>query len=327
MGNLPMVLDEFSQRDPEVLKEWVEIFTGGRDKLRGAQGGGLVDLGMEWQTVLIGGSNTSVCDTLRAAKNGDAMATRIVEFFVDLPTTIKHAKGDELKDALDANSGFAGDMIAKALVQPEWRAHLAKQLPILREQFIDKYGFASEDRYKVRLLAAVTAMSMLIKKIDLISFSIDRIVEWAVETIRKQTQAPEAKLEGHCQVLSRFLAEHLQGTLKVQDKFRQGHQAPPIIEPTRGLVVRVEEKPGRVYVEEKALRRWLQKEQVPYTDFMHDLFDKKVVLNSRRFMTLGAGTRWAMGQIVAVEIDGKHPLMGGAVEGLEEKVVQLRRPS
>jgi hypothetical protein len=326
MGNLPMVLDEFSQRDPESLKEWVEIFTGGRDKLRGAQGGGLVDLGMEWQTILIGGSNNSVCDTLRAAKNGDAMATRVVEFFVDLPTTVKHSKGDELKDALDANSGFAGDLLAKALVQPEWRNFMVDILPKLRQQFIDKYSFASEDRYKVRLLAAVTAISMLIKKLDLISFSIDRITEWAVSTIVAQTRSPTSVLEANAQILARFLAESLQGTLKVRSPWSPGRAEPPIIEPTRGLYVRVEETSGRVFIEEKALRRWLQKEQIPYSEFIFDLKDKGVIVNPRRLITLGAGTKWALGQVATIEVDGKHEVMSGIIpEALQaEKIVPFR---
>lgn len=316
MGNLPLIIDEFTQRDPEMLKEWIEIFTGGRDKLRGTPGGGLIDLGMEWQTILISGSNSSVVDALHAAKNGGPMSTRVIEFIME-KKKVDHSKGDQLKDALDANSGFAGDRLVRYLLQPEVHGRLSDDLQRLREGITKTYSLQSTDRYRIRLLAAVGVIAPIVRHLDLATFSADRVMEWAANEIVARARADITADETNANALARFIDEHQDCILAVDGPWTHSgrisivHRAPH-----RKVLMRTEEKGKRIFIQHRALQMWLQKEQIPWREMVKDLMAKGIIVSEKRTITLGAGTSYGYGQTPVVELDGANPTFSGLKDQL-----------
>ena len=314
LGALPVIFDELNNRDTETVSEFVQVFTTGRDKQRGAGDGQLVHQANSWQTILITGANLSLVDTLKSTRGRDAMATRVMEFTVDLPQNIKHWAGDSLKDQLLNNAGHAGDAYIRALVQPETLDYVKKALPKLREDIIQKNKFSSEHRFWVRTLASVSVASVIIKHLGLLSFSADRILDWALETLLNRRDFAAGEIYEGSHMLTRFLSENLWGTLVMPGPWKVGKNLPPLKEPIRDLVVRYELEGGKMFVEERVLRVWMNKEGVSWQDLLAELKKKGILVANRRLMTLGAGTHYARGQSPCIVIAAEHPAMSGVVQ-------------
>lgn len=323
LGSLPVIFDELNNRDPETIREFAQIFTTGRDKLRGTGDGQLIHSANSWQTIMITGSNLSLVDTLKSARAGDAMAMRVIEFSVDLPKTIEHGQGDRLKDQLFANAGHAGDAYIRALVQPETLAYVKAALPKIRDEIIKKHRFSSEHRFWVRTLASVSVAAVIVKHLGLISFSPDRIVDWAIDHLTNRNKFSAGELYEGSHMLARFLSANLWGTLVMPGPYERGkRQMPAIKEPTRDLIIRYEIDGGKIYIEERELRSWMNKEGVSWQDLMGELEQKGILVASHRLSTLGAGTHYSHGQTPCLIISAMHPAMSGVLEDVV-KVVQM----
>lgn len=310
MGNLPILRDEYSQRDPEILKEEVQIFTEGRDKQRGTSDGGLMGLGASWQTVMITASNTSVCDTLGLARNGTAMADRVVEFVVAIPKTTEHWKGEGLKRQLEGNAGHAGDLFLRYILQPEIYSYVRNLVDKVREDLIKKHGLTTDKRFVARLFAGVAVAGAVVRQAGLLDVSADRIMEWAAETLfTDEWYSKDAPSQPRYEV-GRFLTEHIQNTLVVQDKFeRGGPRSLPLKEPTRSLIIRQEVKTERVYISKNILKKWVVNAGLTWKDFMSDLHKSGCLLSDNRLITLSAGSDYTSGQVQCIELDRSHEIL------------------
>lgn len=320
MGNLPIIRDEYTQRDPEILKEEIQIFTEGRDKQRGTSEGGLINLGPSWQTVMIAGSNTSLMDTLKAAKNGDAMSCRVIEFVVDIPKNLAHWKGDELKNNIDNNAGFAGDIFMRALLQEKTLSYVKSLLPKVREDIIKRHNLTSDKRFLARTLAGIAVAGHMVKHLGLIDFSIDRIMEWAQDSLfgvggtwyHKDKEDPSF-------MLARFLGESLDNTLIMPGPFRSRAYEVPLKSPTKKITIRHEVSSNKIFIELKALRSWMQKEEQPWKDLMSSLSESGLLLHAEKLITLAAGTNMVTGRVPCLEIRSNHPILTGVVMDIDKK--------
>ena len=325
MGSLPVIFDELNNRDPESVAEFVQIFTTGRDKQRGGMDGGLVRQGNAWQTILLTGANISLIDTLKAARGRDALSTRVMEFSVDLPKTLAHWNGDVLKDQLAANAGLAGEAYMKSLVQPEILAYVKTALPKLRNDLIRKCGFQSQHRFWVRTLASVSVASVIVKHLGLLSFSPDRIIDWAVGVLTERGRFAAGELYEGSQMLTRFLSAHIASTMVMPRAWKQGERdVPPVKEPVRDLVVRYELDTGRVIIDERELRKWMTTQGVSWEDLLLELERKGLMAARNRPMTLGAGTVYARGQTPCLVINGSNPAMSGLLQTVVGDVKEQR---
>jgi len=322
MGNLPVIRDEYTQRDPEALREEIQIFTEGRDKQRGAADGTLINMGASWQTIMIAGSNTSLVDTLRAAKNGEAMAGRIVEFIVDIPKNAQHWRGDALKDAMDDNAGFAGELFMRSVLQPANMTYLKNCLPQIREDLIKKHGLASDQRFVARWLAGVAVAGLVVRHLGLLDISTDRIIDWAQERLfNEDTASFRGRADEPSHMLARFLSDNLQSTLVMPGPFVPKQKQLPIKLPTRSLIIRQEVSSGKMFIEVKALRAWMQEQEQTWKDLMDDLKAKGLLINPSRYITLSAGTDMATGQVPCVELNSEHPLLTGVLAEVKKEQV------
>ena len=209
----------------------------------------------------------------------------------------------------------------KRLVQPETLAWVKKALPAMREEIAKKYGFTSEHRFWARTLASVAVASTIVKDLRLVSFSPDRILEWALETLVSAKESEVGHTQEASHVIARFLASRINETLVMPHEWRPSERKVlPMKVPQRGLVVRHEFENGRISIDERALREFLSAEGVSWQSMIIELKEKKMLLNYRRMVTLGAGTEIVTGQIPCLEIDAKHPVMSGHLRVIEETV-------
>lgn len=325
-GNIACTYDELYNRDPDVIRRFVLMFTNGRDKDRGTSDGTLRHVRSEWQTILLLASNNSIVDILSSMDGTDAPAYRILEFIMDTPKDLAGQRGDQLKQQLDNNSGYAADLYLRTLVQPATLNYIKAALPKWTDQVWQRTGLDKEHRFWVRTIASVIAAGTLVKHANILDFSIDRMAGWAIEQVqgKKITQEEVANTRTSISAMVAFLDTHLLDTLVVQKAFRPGPggASPPLVQPKRNMHIRYELETQKAFVEENVLKKWLVKMGINSDGFYHELKQKGVLLARGRRMTLGAGTPMASGQSVVVELDCGHPAMSGSLRIVDNIVVQ-----
>ena len=319
LGNLPVIFDELDAHDPVLLREFVVMFTNGRDKMRADQGGQKIHhTQSSWQTILVAACNRSLVDTLDAQGDTEAPGLRILEFEATLPKEIKHVHGDKLKRALEASAGHAGDAYLRYLVNPEVMSFMRRAIPQWTEEIWHNTKLSSEHRFWVRTLGAVAAASHVVRRLDLLAFDPQRIIEWACNDLqRRATERAYVKLTGHMDInvtlLGQFLNEHVPETIVCNiwpAQRNRNEQVSVLREPRARLVARIETVGQRVLIDVMALRIWLVKHGMAVHYFVGGLRTAGIV-TAQKPMNLGLGTKWSSAPVPCIEIDTSSSVMSG----------------
>lgn len=322
LGNLPVIYDELANRDPDAIKEFVLTFTNGRDRMRGSVDGTIHHTLASWQTILISAANLSIIDLLGTGGT-DAPAFRVLELPVALPKGLRIHKGDALKKTLEANAGWAGDAYLRYILQPEVLAWIKQALAQWTEQLWERTKLGPEHRFRIRALGSLAVASAIVRKMGLVDFQVDRIMEWTIEQVLRQRFDAWITTDQHGQpaeinratsnVLAQFINDH-QGELLVVDKPFKPQQTNIVLHEPRGKVCgRYETEGGRLYIERRAFTNWCLKQEISPRFTMRKLQDMGVVVNPARSATLTAGTRMPGAQVQCIEINGKHPNISGLI--------------
>lgn len=323
LGNLPCIYDELYNRDPEMIRQFVMMFTNGRDKMRGTSDGKLQHSKAEWQTLLITASNTSLVDTLNSIEGTDAPAFRVLEFISSLPPGVV-SRGDELKRVLFANSGFAGEAYLRVLLQPQTLAYVQSALPQWTENIWKRTGLETQHRFWVRTLASVVAAGVLVRHAGILDFSVQRITDWAIAMMRdRQGQATVTGVRTPTSVLAEYFHANINSMLVMPIAWRPKTSIRPLLEPKKELMIRYEMSEGRAFILDSDLRKWLVKKGVNRAGFMAELKARNVIISDYRRVTLGAGTDFASGQVTTVEVNMKHPALSGIAVDVEQVIPEV----
>lgn len=325
LGNLPVFHDELTNKDPSVIREFIEVFTDGRDKLRATQSGEIRHTSARWQTLLLSASNVSIYDALTRENVRDAMTARVMELGGVELKNVDYHRGEQLKKIMTENSGHAGHAYLQYLVQPEVRAFVIAKLDETTKRLWDTGKFDSSHRYWVRALAAMDIGGSIAKHLGLIRVDVRRVMDWMYAQAReKQVVARPWAVE----MLAEYLNQHREHTLSMPGPWnrRTGPDARIVELNRKELRIRYEVKDKRYILAQEPFRKWIVARQQNYHEMIKWLQEKKIVLRKSQPLTLAAGTHMEGGQVYCVEVDGKHELLSGLspLSVDEEKVVPIR---
>ena len=319
MANLPVIYDEFTNKDPAIVREFTIMFTSGRDKMRADSSGQLIHKAAKWQTILFTASNQSLRDTIMSTGESDAPAMRVLEFPVESSGSLSQSELVRLSAQLAGNAGHAGAAYLTYLLQPEVLAWARGKLLALMDETMTVGRFRKEHRFWVRTLAATGVAALLVEKLELISFSPQRIMGWALNHF---SQHPEPEVStSMLMALSQFLNSHLDETLTMPGPAEGRRPFPPIGDkPRRRVTVRVELRGETTWVVERALRDWMERNTGGgYSDLIAELKKENMLRSAKKAMTLTAGTDIEGGQVWCLGFDNGHPLFTGFMREKHEE--------
>lgn len=323
LNALPVVFDELRDVDPNVIKDFVLDFTGGRDKNRGTKEGAIRAASESWSTILISTSNRAITDALTYDEDMGPTA-RVLETEVTLPPGLRASDGDELRRTLIANRGTAGVAFIKALLRPEVTARIVHMLQQQNAYYEQRLGASTQTRYITRLLACAAIAGVMVNRMNILQFSIDRIMEWAVEQAITTQRSITTGLTPSVELVARFFNEHASNLLVVDGPWKPREPTMPRKEPFGKLVARVEITTKAAYIDASVWRSWLLKRDRSFQTTMADLKSHGILLDARKSVTLGAGTQWTGGQTACLHIDMRHPMMAGvAADVTAPNVIEL----
>ena len=189
--NLPMVLDELSERSVEDLQTLIYAIANGMPKDRCMVDGTVIDNRAYWDTLILATTNTDLRKRIREIpdpKVQDAIKYRLVQVELDLARFKKVFAGinpqEEVESAL-LNSQYG--VVGRKYIQ-----HLVDNMEKITGEFRKTWGQfavgddASSERYYRYLVCTAIEGAKIAKKLGLIHFDIAALERWARHTIIEQ---------------------------------------------------------------------------------------------------------------------------------------------
>lgn len=322
--NLPAIYDEFQNKDPAMVAEFMILYTSGRDKKRANNAGQVIVNPIEWRNFLLTAGNQSMTESILAAGTATAPAMRILELPVESSGSMKQSELIKLAQVLSANAGWAGDAYLRYLMLPGVMPWVRENLLRSIDYVMDQCAFEKEHRFWARALACTQVAALIVEKAGLISFSSDRIMDWAMHHFSHKviTREERDRDRSMLPVLAQYFAEHLDETLTMPCA-PEGRRQYAIIgdRPRRRVSIRVEVDTDTAFVSILPLRVWLEKNTGGgFTDMLAEI--KTAGLLKAPFVqrTLTAGTDMSGGQVGCISVDITHPALTGMARAVREEV-------
>lgn len=326
--NLPVLYDEFQNKDPAMVREFLIMYTSGRDKMRANTSGQLLTNAISWNNLLITAGNQSMTETIMATNESNAPAARVLELPIESSGEMKQSELIRLAETLSNNGGHAGDAFLRYLMLPGVIPWVKENLLKSMDHVMEQCAFEKEHRFWARTLAATQIASLLVAKAGLITFSPDRIMDWAFHHFSQKVISKEERLRERSMipVLAEYLAENLDATLTMPGAPDRNRRMPPIGEmPKRRVAVRVEADTGTAIIAIKPLRWWLEKHAGGgFQDMLTEAYGAGLLKQHYTLRTLTAGTEILGGQVPCIAVDIEHPSMTGVMRVVREAVHSQR---
>lgn len=318
--NLPCLYDEFDTKDPYVVRDFMEMFTSGRDKMRGTSDAAIIQNAASWRMLLIAANNSSIQESIIAYGKSEAPALRVLEFPVESSGTMKPAALMELAKQLNANAGWAGEEFISYLVQPGVKPWVRNKLLSLMDEITAKYDFRKEHRFWVRTLSAIACASIIVKELQLVTFSPERIMKWALDYFSGASATVKAAPVSMIEHLASFLNDKVSETLTMPSEAEGRKLFTPIGDKPKNKVnIRIEVKGSKCYVNTSVIRKWLQDNaDGGYKELLRELRMKRLLVADDKLKVLTAGTEIEGGQVRCLVFDIGHPQFTGMMREIKE---------
>jgi Domain of unknown function (DUF927) len=318
LGNLPIVHDELSVRDPQAIRTSVMEFSNGRSRMRGTRTGEIKHTAAAWQTITISASNTSLTDALLSRDAVDAPAARVIELPFKIPDNLKSQYGDKLNRALRANSGWAGDAYLRWLVpNVGWAKETMEQLS---EELWAETKWPRAARFWIRTIAGILVAGKIVEDLQLVDFSVERLRDWMLKNVSWESISSTVEDDWVLGALNRFIREHIVNCLVMPGPFVAGNfssKSRPEFMPKGELVMRSEISTSKLYIAKPALRKWTIEERVNFREMLRKLQERKIITEAHHRLTLSAGTELPGGQEWCIGVDLGHSDMTGITNVLQ----------
>lgn len=322
LGNMPVYIDELTNTEADELSQFIYQVSEGRGRAR-LRSDSTMREAAEWQTLGITSTNASLVSKLATGKdNAEAEMVRLLEYRVEkLPWFERQMS--EVHEAVTHNYGHAGEAYIRWLVKSD-RGMLKAEINKVVQAIMETVSFEGKERYWVNTCAVVLYGAVIAQALGLLGFkdfgaTYTRLFRWACQQIRQSRgEVVEAKVDD-VTVLAQFLDSAMSGRLVVNEMKMGGTEVvTTIVKPPVGaLVVRYEQHTGFLFIDRKALKKYLTERQVDYTPLKKTLLASGVLMDADKKKVLGAGTTFTGGQVDTWQINGKHAALSGAVHALE----------
>lgn len=315
--NLPVIVDELRDMDPEKLRAFVLTFTDGAPAKGLTKDGKMRDMFGAWATVLLTTSNKSMIDII-TANNDPAAAARVFEVNATLPPDVDTTAGDKLRAALRRNPGVAGQAFVKAVIQRiEWvRTAVEKGVENYTAELQGSQDRKSGgDRYFASFLGVCMVSAAILNAEGILQVPLREMKSWALDRWRQQRIQVDASQKTSIEAMGSFLRDSISHMLIVAGAVQGREDAMIVKHPLRDpLTARFEQDSGLMYVDRRAVQRWCLSENQHFGALAADLFRQEIVRDRDARRNLGAGTQYkGMGQTPVWIVDTRHPAMSGEV--------------
>jgi len=328
--NLPILMDEVTDKPAFELEDLVYFLTQGREKesLNSDRTARAIMPG--WALPAISTSNNSLRSKLMG-RRGDAQGlfARILEVNCDLQYAVSMGFTERmlLRYGFVENFGWAGPMIVKYVMGN--RASVQDTMDKLTKVLDSAVEGDSAYRFWVASCAATLTAASCAVRMGLLKYDLQRLIKWTMDMIRAQRTDAMTSLATSEDVLAQFLEQNANRVVVSYIKQLSPNVSMPAVWPEDGvrgveLVGRVEVPKGSLFISLPAFTRYCNEAGFDVASFILqastrvDQASGQFLLKQKTYVrcNLGRGTKNASATTKALEFNLNHPSLQEYAAGI-----------
>jgi len=296
-NSVSLILDEFTNKSPEVCSEIVYMATMGRGKNRSTISGVERVNNTTWNLNTFATANAALRDklgSLKASAEGENM--RLFEFDMRGTPVLPKAIADAVFPLMQTNFGVAGHIMASWLVENEDK--LEEMVSQVQRKMDLKFKFTSKERNWSASVAGAYTMAYIAKELGIHDWDITHNIDVMIGNIDKMRTDVAQSITQFDALLADFLVENHSSILVVDAlPDANGLFALPKNRNINKVVARYEPDTGKLYIVAKSMRDYCVERQFSFSSLM--MLSKAKQVSKR--LTMGTGV--AAGSTRSIEFD------------------------
>ena len=279
--NLPLYVDEITNKPPEQLSDFVLQITHGneRGRMQGSQNKER-ERGQPWSMLSVTTGNVSLIQQVGLHKRSvRAEAARFLEINVDKIDFESKQLTDDFNTKLANNYGHAGPIFIKNVLADKDKVQ--QLLQAVQRKMDVALGLNHQHRFWSAFIACTITGALLAKKWGLINFNTDRLTTHCTRLINYNKGTADSTAESTTleELVSEYLLEVWGKTLhivSVEDRRGKGEEqtAVPTKDPNQSIVARYETDTKLASIMVKPFQTWCAKRQVNYEETRQQMIDE-----------------------------------------------------
>lgn len=333
--NLPLLMDEITDKPNWELEDLVYFMSQGREKERLSSESVARPILPGWALPVISTSNNSIKSKLQS-RRGDAQGlfARIIEVPMDLPfaETMGYTDRMALRTGFLENYGHAGpQLVTHFLDRKDLYQSTLDKLLVSFDKAVDG---DSAYRFWVASCACAITTAKAAQDAGLLDYDVPALISWTVETLRAQKADSMTSLASSDDILSHFLEVNANRIVVFFERDRGSGLTTTDVWPDNGvhgsqLVGRVEVPKRSLYISMPAFMRFCTDAGFDLSSFIRNAAANQV--NGEPLLrklgpvnkNLGAGTKTASGTTKALEFNLMHPTLRDFAIGIDTKITEV----
>ena len=279
LHNIPLGVDEISNKDAKVLSQLVHKISHGKAKIR-MQGSINAEREHEMSASLVGimTTNQSAYSKFEGIKaNPDGEAARLIEFLIHKPALLENngSLGKHIFNAYNFNYGHAGPM----LIQEAFRLgdnYIHDNIAMWDEKFIENFGDDTTYRFYQNLMSAACMAGTMAHNANIINLDINRVYhETVLEMITIRDKVVKVNRTDYPSILGDYVNKNLGNILVLKD----GKVA---MEPRGQIVGRIVSEENLMQISKTDFKRYLAERQISSREFEFEMREKKLLIDDKK---------------------------------------------
>ena len=281
LHNIPLGVDEISNKDPKILAQLVHKISHGKAKIR-MQGSVNAEREHEMSASMIGmmTTNQSAYGKLEVLKaNPDGEAARLIEMLVKRPALLDEDGGTNLGrhifDAFRLNYGHAGPRIIQASLRLG-DTYIRERIEYWDKRFVADFGEDVTYRFYQNLMSVVGMVGELAHNEGIIELDVDRVYHEAVlEMITIRDKVVKVNRTDYPSVLGDYVNRNLGNILVLKD-------GKVTMEPRGPIVGRIVSEENLLQISKTDFKKYLAERQISSREFEFEMREKKLLIDDKK---------------------------------------------
>ncbi len=281
LHNIPLGVDEISNKDPKILAQLIHKISSGKAKIR-MQGSVNAEREYEMSASLIAlmTTNQSAYGKLEVIKaNPDGEAARLIEMLVRRPSALDDEGGTGLGkhifDAFRLNYGHAGPRLIQAGLKLG-ENYIRERIQYWDERFVAGFGEDVTYRFYQNLMSVVGMVGEMAHNEGIIKLDMERVFHSVLlEMITIRDMVVKVNRTDYPSVLGDYVNKNLGNILVI----KEGKVA---MEPRGQIVGRIVSDENLMQISKTDFKKYLAERQISSREFEFEMRDKKLLVDDKK---------------------------------------------
>lgn len=281
LHNIPLGVDEISNKDPKILAQLIHKISHGKAKIR-MQGSINAEREYEMSASMVSlmTTNQSAYGKLEALKaNPDGEAARMIEMFIKRPALLDAEGGSLLGrhifDAFRTNYGHTGPKIIQAGLA-KGDNYIRDRIAYWDERFIKDFGEDVTYRFYQNLVGVSGMVGEMANDAGIITLDVDRVYHEAVlEMITIRDKVVKVNRTDYPSVLGDYINKNLGNILVLKD-------GKVTMEPRGPIVGRIVSEENLLQISKTDFKKYLAERQISSREFEFEMREQKILIDDKK---------------------------------------------